>query len=151
MSRRHRQLIAKVRALRGRDWLELLDAQLALIRAQLIVATRARGKLIDRHPPTGTAASEGPSVDDARRLGIAVSRAARFGVFRPQCLVRSLALYAMLERRGIRGSRIRIGVRRDGEQIAAHAWVEYGDFVLGDHDAHVASFTELADVRMRTS
>lgn len=83
-----------------------------------------------------------------------MSRAARFGVFRPRCLVRSLALQQMIERRGIEGSRIRIGVRREGEQgerLTAHAWVEYGDLVLGDLDDHIASFTTLADVRIKST
>jgi hypothetical protein len=126
-----------------------------LARAQLVVFTRPPGGLIDGGAPdVGGAASPLPSAEVARRLGMAVSRAARFGVFRPQCLVRSLALQRMIERRGIEGSRIRIGVRREGERgerLAAHAWVEYGDLILGDQDSHVASFTRLADVRMKSS
>lgn len=155
MGKRQRELLRKIRALRARDWLELLEAQLLLVRAQLIVFTRPRGGLIDGElPESGDAPTRLPASDVAQRLGVAVSRAARFGLFRPKCLVRSLALQRMIERHGIEGSRIRIGVRRDGEQgerLTAHAWVEYGDLVLGDHDDHVATFTRLADVRMKSS
>jgi hypothetical protein len=155
VGKRRREVLGKIRALGARDWAELAEAQLMLARAQLVVFTRPRGGLIDGGAPEA-AAVPAPlaSSDVARRLGVAVSRAARFGVFRPRCLVRSLALQRMIERRGIEGSRIRIGVRREGERgerLSAHAWVEYGDLVLGDHDAHVGSFTRLADVRMKSS
>ncbi len=150
--RRRREVIRKIRELSGRDWAELAEAQLALVRAQIMMLTRPRGGLVDGGPPSPR--PDGLPLGEtlvARRLGVAVSRAARLGIFRPQCLARSLALQWMLERRGIEGSRIRIGVRKDGEGLAAHAWVEYGDMILGDHEYHVATFTELADVRMKSS
>jgi hypothetical protein len=41
------------------------------------------------------------------------------------CLPRALAAHAMLRRRGI-VSRLCLGVARDGDTFAAHAWVEIG-------------------------
>jgi hypothetical protein len=149
--RRLRELTGKIVRLRARDWAELLDAQLSLIRAQVQVHLRPRGQLIDRNEARDVFVEDEAVAATARRLGVAVDRAARFGVFRPLCLVRSLALHQMLERRGVAGSRIRIGVRRDDGQLTAHAWVEYGGTIIGDRDFHVARFTELADVRMRSS
>lgn len=58
----------------------------------------------------------------AARLGQAVHRLLHQLPFDSRCLVRSLVLTHMLERRGI-PSRIVIGVR-PGEQFLAHAWVE---------------------------
>jgi hypothetical protein len=84
----------------------------------------------------------------AERLAVAVSRAGDYGVFRPLCLVRAVALNRLLERSGIRGSRIRIGVRMRRGRFGAHAWVEYGGRVIGDIPEHVESFAELADVRL---
>ena len=84
----------------------------------------------------------------AEALALAVGRAAEFGVFRPLCLVRAVALNRVLERHGIRGSRVRVGVRMRNGRFAAHAWVEYGDRVLGDNEAHVGSFVELSEVRL---
>lgn len=84
----------------------------------------------------------------AEALALAVGRAAEFGVFRPLCLVRAVALNRMLERHGIKGSRVRVGVRMRNGRFAAHAWVEYGDRVLGDNEAHVGSFVELSEVRL---
>ena len=47
------------------------------------------------------------------------------------CLQRSLTLWWLLHRRGI-ASDLRIGVRRHGTQIAAHAWIELAGVVLND-------------------
>jgi Transglutaminase-like superfamily len=42
------------------------------------------------------------------------------------CLPRALATHAMLRRRGIT-SRVCLGVARQQDKLAAHAWVEVGD------------------------
>lgn len=84
----------------------------------------------------------------AQQLGLAVSRAGDYGVFRPLCLVRAVALHRMLEGHRIRGSRIRIGVRMRRGRFGAHAWVEYGGRVIGDDIDHVGSFAELAEVHL---
>ena len=62
--------------------------------------------------------------------------------------MRAVALHRLLEGHGIRGSRIRIGVRMRDGRFGAHAWVEYDGRVVGDSTAHVASFAELADVEL---
>jgi hypothetical protein len=98
-----------------------------------------------------TPASKGSAADasrlpEARRLALAVVRAARFGVFRPQCLVRSVALFRMLEQRGIDGALVRVGVRRINGNFLAHAWVELAGETLGDADDHVGSFVPLTNL-----
>jgi hypothetical protein len=82
------------------------------------------------------------------RLARAVTRASRYGVFRPQCLVRALALHQMLERHGVPGSTIRIGVRQTDRAFVAHAWVERDGVVLGDTAANAATFALLTEARM---
>ena len=57
------------------------------------------------------------------RLRLSMLRA--LGPFAGKCLSRSMALYGVLRRYGI-PSEIRIGVRRDSGEFAAHAWVEAG-------------------------
>lgn len=146
-------ILHKLVRLRPREWVELLQAQAALVGAQVLVWTRPTGHLVssrgapraDEATAAGTIAPLDPR---APRLALAVSRAGDHGIFRPQCLVRAVALNRMLERRGIRGSRIRIGVRMRRGRFGAHAWVEYGGRVIGDSEAHVASFAELTDVRI---
>jgi len=126
-------------------------AQLELLRAQLLLWRRPIGRLIAESP----AQSECPtrasreSVDQrAATIARAIDRAARRGVFRPKCLVRSMALHRMLERRGIRGSVIRIGVRREGDELLAHAWVEHNGITLIDSPSAVATFARLADAKL---
>jgi hypothetical protein len=59
------------------------------------------------------------------------------------CLPRALAAHAMLRRRGI-VSRICLGVVRQEENLAAHAWLEVGDDkIVGGAEAE--GFTRLAE------
>ena len=143
-------MVRKLLTLSVGEWADLARAQGALLTAQFLVWTRPVGRLLDEAKPARAtrraSLSEGDPV--APRMALAVNRVATHGLFRPLCLVRVVALQRLLERRGITGSRIRIGVRRDGNELAAHAWVEYGVQVLGDTVEHVGSFAHLADVRL---
>lgn len=151
-----RERLRKLAKLSPREWVDLAQAQLELIAAQVLVSTRPTGRLVssDERPATSHAgASAAPAATlpldpRAEHLALAVSRAADYGIFRPLCLVRAVAINRMLERRGIHGSRIRIGVRVRRGRFMAHAWVEYGDRVIGDSEAHVDSFAELTDVKL---
>jgi len=82
------------------------------------------------------------------RTALAVERAAEYGVFRPNCLVRALALQRLLESRGFRGSTVRVGTRLQRGRFTAHAWVEYEGHVLGDRDWHVQRFSPLAPLEV---
>lgn len=136
-------------ALSAAEWGELARAQAALVRAQVRLWTRPAGRLVATHsavtgpamPPT--AAERATAVRVAR----AVRRAAERGLFRPRCLARSLALAELLARRGIAGVQVRVGVRREGHALHAHAWVEHGGRVLADDPSAVAAFAPLLDVR----
>jgi hypothetical protein len=59
------------------------------------------------------------------------------------CGPRSLTLWWLLRRHGVAGE-LRIGVRRDGECIAAHAWVVCHGTVVGEtvHDRFVSFESE---------
>jgi hypothetical protein len=52
-----------------------------------------------------------------------VNAADRHGLVHPSCLVKSLTLWWLLGRQGIT-SELRVGVRKEGENFEAHAWVE---------------------------
>src|SRR5688500_3968043 len=52
-----------------------------------------------------------------------VAAAARHGPYRANCLHQSLVLSWLLRRQGIH-SHLRIGVRKEGSRLEAHAWVE---------------------------
>ena len=128
------------------EWRYLVYAQLSLLRARFLLSTRETGRLVSPHDAQPD--PDASRLDEARALALAVRRAASFGVFRPTCLVQSMALVGVLERLGIAGGQIRIGVREQGGVVQAHAWVEYGGEVIGDFGEHVATFTELTAVRL---
>lgn len=158
------------------NWHDLLDAahaQLALLRALARVRRQPIGALVspfahpespDR-PRTGAPFSHAISSAELnarrasiQRLELAVARAARRGLFRPSCLVRSLALADLLGSIGLVGAEIRVGVRHaagkaaakraSGTQLEAHAWVELDGTVLGDDYRRTHSFTPLGGVRV---
>jgi hypothetical protein len=79
----------------------------------------------------------------AKREVLAIHRAARYGLFHPRCLTRSIALQRMLARRGL-PARVCIGVRREAGSLDAHAWVELHGAIVGDDPSHVARFAQLA-------
>ncbi len=73
-----------------------------------------------------------------------VLAAARNSPIPSTCLERSLSLWWMLARQGI-ATQFRIGVRKDDEKFAAHAWVERDGVAIGEPDAshlHYAAFAE---------
>ena len=144
-------LLRKAAALSFADWALFARAHGALLVAHYLVRTRPQGRLVESGP--AAAGSRGAGVDEAsaavaKRVGLAVDRAASYGVVRAKCLVRSVAIQRMLESRGVLGSQIRVGVRMKRGKFEAHAWVEYGDLVLGDQISHIRTFSDLTDVRV---
>lgn len=153
-----RRIAHALLGLSARDALELCQAQLYLVRAQFVVWTRPQGRLVGAARGTAEgngscdAADAADVTNTARRLGAAVRRAADYGIFRPQCLVRSLALVRLLERHGVRGARLRLGVQRAGGRFVAHAWVDYGGAILADPPDAVRRLHPLGEVSViRTS
>jgi hypothetical protein len=139
-----------LRELSSREWRDLIAAQVALLQAQLRVWLQPQGKLayVTAPRPLAEEATDGPdaSLDRARTLALAVRRAGAYGVFRPACLTRAIAICRLMETRGIPGGEVRVGVQLKGEKFAAHAWVEYHGAVLGDDAASVSGYEPLAGV-----
>ena len=142
---------AAIRALRGGRWDDMRDvgeAQLALLRAQAMWWLRPLGEFVEIASGDHRTALA-PSVAQAKvceRVAAAISRATRYGLFRPLCLTRAVALSQMLNAHGIVGHRIRIGVRRDGGSFTAHAWVELGHRILGDTTTNTLPYLPLTQV-----
>ena len=142
--RRYRAAVPKLFALRAGDWRDLLAAQIRLFLAQIRVSTLPTGKLVKlRDGAAGPAAVPEARLCDARALALAIGRAAEYGLFRPACLVRSIALRRLLQARGMNGGRVQIGVILQDGRLAAHAWVEYSGEILGDDPHTVAHFDPL--------
>ena len=59
--------------------------------------------------------------------------ASRRGIVRGNCLSRSIALCWLLRRRGI-PAQLKIGARKIGNQLEAHAWIEVAGHAINDSD-----------------
>lgn len=76
----------------------------------------------------------------------AVASAAAHHLGPMRCLPRAVALRELLEARGV-GARVRIGVRRQGSLLAAHAWVEVGGRAVGEIEPLEERFLPLVQGR----
>jgi hypothetical protein len=72
----------------------------------------------------------------ARIAGLAAGR----GPVRATCLRRSMLVWWLLRREGIDAT-VRIGVRRDGAELRAHAWVEHRGTPIDEGDDPRIEFT----------
>ena len=117
----------------GLDWAtwgDLLRAIVELAVARLRLRTRNTRELLGRAearngPPQPSAPDRDPDalVD---RVAFAIPRAGRRVPWRADCLVQALAAQHWLRRRGI-ATTLFVGVRKDQEDFAAHAWLMAGD------------------------
>jgi hypothetical protein len=99
----------------ARAWWLLLAADLGLrqlpfVRVQRLFAVRCA----DGAPPERAV---------LRRAARCVDVAARHHLWPMTCLRRALVLQRLLAERGLQTT-LRFGVRREGERLAAHAWLE---------------------------
>ncbi|MFB2935998.1 lasso peptide biosynthesis B2 protein [Aerosakkonemataceae cyanobacterium BLCC-F154] len=70
-------------------------------------------------------------IKQARAIAKIIEVASRYGLYKPNCLQKSLLLWWLLQQRNI-VTELRIGVRKKAEVLEAHAWVEYQGCVLND-------------------
>jgi hypothetical protein len=81
--------------------------------------------------------------ETAERIARLVAIAAHYGPYRATCLRQSLSLWWLLLRRGI-PAEIRIGVRKEGQELHAHAWVEHAGRALSDDRGTTAAYAALS-------
>jgi hypothetical protein len=77
--------------------------------------------------------------EQAKLTAKMVRAAAGHGIYKANCLPQSLVLWLLLRKVGIIAE-IRIGARKVGEQLQAHAWVEQGGVALNEHTEVVEAF-----------
>lgn len=75
--------------------------------------------------------AENTTATNVSRTARMVRAAARYGLVRPTCLEKSLALWWLLGRQGIASS-VRIGTRKSAGRLEAHAWVEFEGRALNE-------------------
>jgi transglutaminase superfamily protein len=86
-----------------------------------------------------------PAAAEVERLAALAAAACR-AVYPAACLPRALALQRLLAGRGA-PAELKIGVRRDGEELAAHAWVEVDGRPVGEPAGVEERFAELREAR----
>jgi Transglutaminase-like superfamily len=92
--------------------------------------------------PPSTRADIGSSIPSAREIARLTHATARSLPFACNCLDQSLALCWLLRRRGL-PARLRIGARKEGTLLQAHAWVESEGAALSDAGAEHRHFVPL--------
>ena len=116
------------------EWTALIQATVAIPLVVLALRTQglrrtqsALAKISRLKPPIGD------DVEVARRFARIVTIAGSYGLHRPNCLQRSLVLWAILRRHHI-DTQLRIGVAppRGDDGVLFHAWLELGDEVVND-------------------
>jgi hypothetical protein len=135
----------RYRRLFGADGFALVEALARLI---VVDARLRRGgfrhviERAQRQAAPSPIVSHTGDVVRARRYAGLLRSAARAPFPRARCLHQSLALYLWLRDEGV-ASELRIGVRKDGGALRAHAWVEVGGQVVNDRPASIGAFTPL--------
>ncbi|HIE94984.1 MAG TPA: lasso peptide biosynthesis B2 protein [Acidobacteria bacterium] len=105
-----------------RDCIVLAEAMALAVRVDLGLRSLSPRTLISR---LGRTSGRRPALVaelDPRRAARLV--AAISALYRMPCLEQSLILFGILRRRGI-PAELRIGVRRAGDGLNAHAWIEH--------------------------
>lgn len=147
-SRAWRALPGRWRRLPRAERWQVLEAALTLAAAALalrLFGLRGSRALLARpRAPARPAALPAAAVEAA--LTRALARVTRHAPRTPGCLVRALALEALLRRRRLRAT-LRIGVRRHRGALEAHAWVETaGGLAVDPEPASGAPFSPLRPV-----
>ncbi len=138
--------VARARELSLQEWGFLLRAFVTITQIDLALRIVGFPRLVARAQAQPPAEPDSLAVEDlwrARRYARWIDSAARHHFIRAQCLHRSLALHTWLRQEGL-PSELRIGVRKTGGTLAAHAWVEVGGYVINDRRDWVAAFEPLA-------
>lgn len=87
--------------------------------------------------------NESKCLTKAHTIARIVGIASQHGFYRANCLQKSLVIWWLLRREGIKND-LRIGVRKREEKLEAHAWVEYLGVVLNDRNDIYEQFAPFA-------
>jgi hypothetical protein len=107
-----------------------MAAAARLVWSRLLLSTIGLRRTQERVVIGGTRLDRG----EAEHVASVVNRVASHLPIRTNCLDRAIALAWLLSRRGLAAD-LRIGVRKDGASIGAHAWIEHDGVVLLDGEA----------------
>lgn len=120
----------------------LLDAARAAVLLPFVARRVRRNRFARESDRQEPATCPTVTAAEARRLAAITRRVCDLMLpGRPACLVRALLLQQLLARRGA-DTRLRVGVRLNGEALHAHAWVEFQGEPLGESPAHVREYAK---------
>jgi hypothetical protein len=123
----------------------LVRAYLELVRIDVLLRLHGFSRSVADAPSARALPGGGLSADDLSR-GRSYARwlevAARHHLVPAHCLHRSLALHYWLRREGLPSS-LQIGVRKQGSELRAHAWVELDGHVVNDAPSFTSAFKPL--------
>jgi len=119
--------------------LPLIAVGLRIVRLHPLLTTLRW--LADR---TGRCSQAPDLAAEVRRTRRFTALAAERGPLAGTCLSRSLTLWWLLRRRGIRTD-LRIGVRKEAGRFEAHAWVEREGVVVNDRTEVVQQYAAFAE------
>jgi hypothetical protein len=142
------QIDRRQRALLAEATVSLFVARLALIFVSFPRLAQGLGTLVPPSDPRIAETSAGAGPDEvwiAKEVSWAVTRAARYALFKAVCLPQALVAHRMLRRRGIASVMHFGAVNRDNEALDTHAWlnaagVEVTGFPVATRLAEIACF-----------
>ena len=137
--------LLKLIGLRSNDYREILISYRVLFSAGWRIFVRKENVdrwAVNRPSPSATQALTQPRRDALTRQARWINAAARHPLPWARCLQRSVALCLWMESEGIRPE-LKIGVRKNGGTLVAHAWVEYHGQVLNDSPDRLREFARL--------
>jgi len=136
-----REAPAKWRRRSGTERLLLLEAFVLLGVARLLVLTipfRWLAASLGKHMQESATQVDAAALQHALMVGQAVRTAAKYTPWDSVCLPQAVAGQWMLKRRHIAGT-LYLGVMKADakpQQLAAHAWLRYGDVILTGKAGH---------------
>jgi hypothetical protein len=79
---------------------------------------------------------------EIERVRISIAAAARVLPFKSQCLPRSIVMANLLSKRGYKAI-VKIGVRKQDQQMLSHAWVELDDVIVCEPELVASEFSAM--------
>ncbi|MFN0111302.1 MAG: lasso peptide biosynthesis B2 protein [Blastocatellia bacterium] len=145
--------LAKLKAMSGNERRLLLQAWLLLPVVKILLWLTGYRRTLAKLQRLFLLNSDNPNVglvvtyekqQHASALGRLVNMAANHSPFEITCLPRSLVLWGMLRRAGLAADLL-IGVQKEADVFAAHAWVEYRGQAVNEDAMVVVDYSPFAE------
>ncbi len=137
-----KRLWARPRAERSALFGSLIALPLLALALRLFGFKRVRAQL-EKWTPLLPAVAPAVTPTQATAIAGMVNLAARRSLYKANCLKRSLLLWWILRRYHL-DSQLRIGVRKGGTGLEAHAWVDLDGVVINDRLGFISTFKPFA-------